>query len=214
MSTDQPDSSRYRRTKNSPDGNRSGRAISCTPGLIAGMKRRVQTPGPGTMTDIDAHDAAVGFKAAMRRLAASVTIVTTRESGMTATAVTSLSGAPPSLLACVNRSASIHVTLQPRTRFCVNILAQTQAEIARQCSGALPPAERFNTEAWRRDRFGVPFLEAAQANLFCEVDALTDYGTHTIVIGRVLEVLLAETADGPLVYLDGAFVRACPLSEP
>ena len=52
------------------------------------------------------------FRLAMRKLASTVTVLTTREAdehhGMAATAVTSLSTEPPSLLVCVNRSASLH----------------------------------------------------------------------------------------------------------
>ena len=52
------------------------------------------------------------FRKAMRRLTSAVTVITTahedRRYGMTATAVTSVSADPPSLLICVNRSASLH----------------------------------------------------------------------------------------------------------
>ena len=50
-----------------------------------------------------------GFKLAMRRLSATVTIVSTGDEegshGLAATAVTSVSAEPAAVLACVNRSA-------------------------------------------------------------------------------------------------------------
>ena len=56
------------------------------------------------------------FRLAMRRFPAAVTIVTTRyqgeDVGMTATAVTSLSMDPPSLLLCVNRGNGFHTPIE------------------------------------------------------------------------------------------------------
>ena len=52
------------------------------------------------------------FRDAMRRLAATVTIISARgegrRHGITATAVTSVSRDPPSLLVCVTGSGSLH----------------------------------------------------------------------------------------------------------
>lgn len=71
------------------------------------------------------------FRLAMRRLATTVSIVTTssegRPFGMTATAVTSLSTEPPSLLFCVNRNTSIFPRLGPGVGACVNLLCSEQA---------------------------------------------------------------------------------------
>ena len=53
-----------------------------------------------------------GFREAMRRLAGTVTVVTVDNNGerhgTTATAVTSLSMSPPSLLVCFNRDSRLH----------------------------------------------------------------------------------------------------------
>ena len=61
---------------------------------------------------MNAPTAGDSFRLAMRRLAASVTVLTImrdgRPLGMAATAVCSLSFDPPSILACINRSASLH----------------------------------------------------------------------------------------------------------
>src|SRR3546814_11559677 len=66
-------------------------------------------------------------RAAMRRLAATVTVISTRADdgirhGMTATAVTSVSADPPAVLACVNRSAALHAQLHLGPLFCINLL--------------------------------------------------------------------------------------------
>jgi flavin reductase len=161
------------------------------------------------MTEIAAEDLAGAFKGAMRRLATTVTIVTTRgpderPMGMTATAVTSVSAEPPALLICVNRSASIHPSLTMGRRFCVNLLASDHGHLSSAFGGRVAPDERFATGAWQADA-DVPFLADAQSNIFCTVDGLHDYGTHTIVIGKVGSVRLHGEVR-PLIFGDGRFL--------
>ncbi|MDD3445191.1 MAG: flavin reductase family protein [Zavarzinia sp.] len=151
------------------------------------------------------------FKGAMRRLAATVTVITTgsggERQGMTATAVTSVTMDPPALLICVNQSASLHPVLETGTRFCVNLLNESHGEVAGAFGGRLQGADRFNAGQWAVNDHGVPYLTDAQANLFCRVDALMLYGTHTIFVGRVEDVrLFGDIA--PLIYQDGRYVKA------
>lgn len=143
------------------------------------------------------------FKAAMRRFAATVTIITVGDRsvrhGMTATAVTSLSAEPPSLLVCVNQAASLHERLQNTSSFCVNILHRDQIKHSRAFSGGLRGEERFQIGDWALSENGAPFLVDAQANLFCRRAAAIPYRTHTIFIGEVVMVQTrAEVA--PLLY--------------
>jgi flavin reductase (DIM6/NTAB) family NADH-FMN oxidoreductase RutF len=160
--------------------------------------------------DNQAETLAAAFKAAMRRLVATVTIVTNRDPadgnrlGMTATAVTSLSVDPPSLLVCVNRSATMHPTLALGSRFCVNILGSPHADLARNFGGGVDPELRFEAGEWRDDPDGVPFLADAVATVFCRVDQLIDYATHSIVIGRV-EGADADATHRSLIYGNGKF---------
>ncbi len=149
------------------------------------------------------------FKGAMRRLAATVTIVTTgsaaERNGMTATAVSSVTTDPPALLVCVNRTASLHPSLLMGSRFCINLLHVQHAELSHLFGGKALPEERFQHGQWAFDEHGTPYLTDAQSNLFCVVDALLDYGTHTIFVGKVKGIRLhGEVA--PLIYRDGRFV--------
>ena len=63
----------------------------------------------------DREELLSSFRTAMRHVAATVYAVTTGHGGgrygILATAVSSLSFEPPSLLVCVNRSASLHAPL-------------------------------------------------------------------------------------------------------
>src|SRR5690606_15060056 len=74
------------------------------------------------------------FRSAMRHVAATVYAVTTGHSGgrygILATAVSSLSFDPPSLLVCINRSASLHAPLASAEIFCVNVLGLGNRDVA------------------------------------------------------------------------------------
>jgi flavin reductase (DIM6/NTAB) family NADH-FMN oxidoreductase RutF len=148
------------------------------------------------------------FRKAMRRLTSAVTVITTahdeRRYGMTATAVTSVSADPPSLLICVNRSASLHEPLIRAGRYCINILLAGQTDIATAFSGGVPQELRFAQGHWSADEAGIPFLREAQANIFCDADAMSSYGTHSIIIGKVSDVRVAGRVT-PLLYQDGQY---------
>ncbi len=151
---------------------------------------------------------AASFRAAMRRIASTVTIVTAsdgeRRHGMTMTAVSSLSMDPPSMIVCVNQTTFLHDILMSARIFCVNVLRHDQADVSSAFSGATPPAERFDVGAWKRNEPGIDYLATAQANIFCTKVAAFPFGTHTIFIGKADEVLLNED-DRPLLYRNAAY---------
>lgn len=148
------------------------------------------------------------FRHAMRRLAATVTLVTTSDAqgqryGMLATSVTSVTMEPPMLLVCVSRTAHVHGALMARKRMCINVLLAEQAELVRAFSSSLPHDERFaNTEWESQEAFALPYLREAQALFFCEVDQVVEAGTHSVVLARVLESRAID-AVRPMVYVDG-----------
>jgi flavin reductase len=162
----------------------------------------------------EASDLARGFRDAMRRLAATVTVVSTHHEdvrhGMTATAVTSVSVEPATLLVCINQLASIHAPLLARRRFCVNLLHSGHAELSQNFAGELVGDARFAIGEWRAEDGDVPYLADAQANLFCDLDLAVPYATHTIVIGRVTAVRVRDEV-APLIYRDGGYAAAAAL---
>jgi flavin reductase (DIM6/NTAB) family NADH-FMN oxidoreductase RutF len=150
-----------------------------------------------------------GMRQAMRRLATSVVVISARQDetryAMAASAVTSVSMDPPSLLVCVNRSASIYPILAARQDFCVNVLSAAHEALSKACSGAEKGEGRFAIGDWRDDPDSrTPFLADAQASLICAVDAIHHYGTHGIFIGRVKRVHLHGDVY-PLIYIDGRY---------
>lgn len=149
------------------------------------------------------------FKSAMRRLAASVSVVVARGQdgpvGITATSITSLTADPPAVLVCVNRLATLHPVLIPTAPLSVNLLARGQKDVSQAFGGGMPREERFTVGEWEETAMGIPQLRGAQANLHCVIDAMLAYGTHSIVIARVLQAKVNGDVD-PLIYQDGGYL--------
>lgn len=150
---------------------------------------------------------ALKMRDALRRLAKAVVVITCRHEGqryaMAATAVSELSMEPPSLLICVNQTASLFEPLAAGANFCVNILHSSHEGISAVCSGKLKGEARFEHGVWA-DSQELPYLEDAQASFLCRNDKRVDYGTHGIFIGEVIDVLSHGLVD-PLVYVDGRY---------
>lgn len=150
------------------------------------------------------------FKSAMRWLANGVSLVThgagDARVGMTATSVSSLSADPPTLIVCINRSASLYAALKPGAAFGVSVLAAGQSEYADRFAGrtGLAGAARFDEGSWRRLPSGVSALADAAAIFECEVEDLVERHSHVIVIGRV-RAAFSGTQASALLYWRGAY---------
>ena len=93
---------------------------------------------------------------ALRRLAKAVAILTCQHEGvryaMAATAVSEVSMDPPSMLICVNQSASLYAPLRAGADFCINILHQSHEDISRLCSASPRGEARFAKGRWSASR--------------------------------------------------------------
>ena len=147
------------------------------------------------------------FRAVLGRFASGVTVVTATDAerqdhGMTVSAFCSLSLAPPLVLVCIDRAASMHGILEPDVPFAVNILSSGQEAISRRFSTGDPP-NRFDGLGYTRGQTGVPLLDDVLAWLECRVAMRHEEGDHTVVVGRV------ETAgarqERPLLYYRGGY---------
>lgn len=147
------------------------------------------------------------FRQAMRRVASTVNVISLcldgEAMGITATAVSSISMDPPSLLVCINRASSVHPSIEVVTHFGVNVLHRDQEAVARVFADRRFHAERF-ADGWEKDALRPPRLIDAQASILCRRIDHHQFGTHSIFIGVVEEVWTHEGID-PLVYLDGTF---------
>lgn len=161
------------------------------------------------MTETD-PELTEGFRQAMRRVASTVNVISIcvngEPLGITATAVSPISMDPPSLLICINRAASVHPSIQDVTHFSVNVLHRDQEDIAAMFADRSRQGQRF-VGGWENDFLRPPRLLDAQAAILCRRTDHHQFGTHSIFIGVVEEVMLREEID-PLVYLDGRFRSA------
>jgi len=147
------------------------------------------------------------FRAAMRRFTSTVTVITTGQAGqrhgMTATAVSSVSMDPPSLLVCVNRGGRLFELLESCERFCVNVLHAEHVAVSRIF--AEPHSEdRFNHGKWLNSGHGVPYLGDAQVAIFCAKSLIVPYGSHSVFFGNLEDIRLRDDI-APLLYQNGAY---------
>jgi len=143
------------------------------------------------------------FKATMRCMASTVTVITSRlgavTNGMTATAVCSVSATPPSILVVINQSSRSHDLIEQGGSFAVNILSAEQAALAHHF--AAKSDDPLREVDHRSGVTGVPVIEGCVAQLECVVETKVTAGTHSIFIGRVVAV--EETDRLPLMYRNG-----------
>src|SRR6185312_9316264 len=134
------------------------------------------------------------FRLTMRRLAATVSIVTCLDKsgryGMTATAVTSVCVEPPTILVCINSEVRLYSKIGERGCFCINLLKASHVALS----------QRFGTRNFTHGRFaigdwaesdGFLFLRDAQASLFCSVQQVVKVGSHGIFIAQIDHINVA-----------------------
>ena len=152
-----------------------------------------------------------GFKAAMRAWARGVTVLTSHANdevhGMTVSAFSSVSAAPPLVLVCANSTSTTHSVIQAGGVFAVNILASDQERLSNQFAFA-EAVDRFTDVTWQAGETGAPLLDGCAAQLECRVRSAHLEGTHSIYIGEVLNTFVTEKE--PLLYFDGGYRSLAP----
>ncbi|NVK35421.1 MAG: flavin reductase [Rhodobacteraceae bacterium] len=142
----------------------------------------------------------------MSRLAAAVHVLTTDgpagRFGATVSAVCSVSDAPPALLVCLNSESSAHDPLIQNGHFCINTLEAGQEPLSNAFAGrgGLTTEQRFDQASWDALTTGAPALIGARINFDCEVLSLTPVGSHTVIVGTVVDVRMENPGDS-LLYI-------------
>jgi flavin reductase (DIM6/NTAB) family NADH-FMN oxidoreductase RutF len=151
------------------------------------------------------------LKTVMGHFATGVTIVAGVDEagepvGFTAQTFHSLSMDPPLILVCPGKSVASWPRIRPTGKFCVNILSGAQEAAA--MSFASKTADKFAEITWRAaPGTGSPMIDGSMAWIDCELDAEHDAGDHTIVVGRVVHVDIAEGDVHPLLFYRAGFGR-------
>lgn len=143
----------------------------------------------------------------MRRWATGVAVVTSRDEtgprGATTNALTSLSLDPPLVLVALERDSNTLRAVRASGRFCVNVLAAGQGEIARRFAtkesgeGKLAGVPHKLAE-------GMPVFHGVLAWLVCALEQELEGGDHAIMLGRPLEAGGDDNTQ-PLVFFGGHY---------
>jgi flavin reductase (DIM6/NTAB) family NADH-FMN oxidoreductase RutF len=149
---------------------------------------------------------AQSVREAFRNHPEGITIITTLDEfgnswGMTATAVSSASLDPPLLLVSLTNRSPLLGPLTARAHFVVHFLAENQADLARRF--ASPVEDKFDGARYRFAWSGCATLDGVCAALECVTEAVHLAGDHKIVLGRIVDITVNESAPGALVYFNG-----------
>ncbi|RUM98127.1 flavin reductase [Pseudaminobacter arsenicus] len=164
---------------------------------------QVLPPFTAVTTAIPTVDRAA-FVSAMSGAVTSVNVVTTDGTGgmfgVTVSAMASVSADPPMLLVCVNQRSPACAAIRENGVFCVNLLAANQHDISDVFAGHPREGEAFDfgCAEWQATTTGAVRLPGAASTFDCVLHSSQDAGTHTIFVGRVVDVTATESA--PLAH--------------
>lgn len=161
------------------------------------------------------------FLAGMSHLAATVNVVTTDgiagRGGVTVSAMSSVSadGPKPTLLICVNRTASAAPVILENGVFCVNVLRDDQSYISDAFAGRfrdqLP--DKFAVGQWEAMGSGSPRVIDPLVAFDCRVMSSDLVGTHHVFFGEVDDIFIAGRGS-PLIYARRAYGQAARIDSP
>lgn len=160
-----------------------------------------------------AHVDRAAFISAMRMVPGTIAIVAAADgedrTGMAATAWASLSADPPSLLICINLSASANALIERTGTFSVSVVTIEDTETVAIFSGqrGLNGRDRFESGRWVDGNLGLPLLTSSVMACECRATAHHVYGTHSVFFGDIFS-LVSTAGATPLLYADGGFARA------
>jgi flavin reductase len=141
------------------------------------------------------------FREGMSRLGAAVNLITTDgpagRAGLTATAVCSVTDAPPTLLVCVNRRSGSLAAMLANETVAINVLREHHADMAARFANRSIAADgKFAVGDWCFDQSEAPFLNDALVSFLCRISSTVDIGSHCILYCVVNQVKVSDQHDG------------------
>jgi flavin reductase (DIM6/NTAB) family NADH-FMN oxidoreductase RutF len=118
-----------------------------------------------------------------------------------------VSADPPLMLASIDRRTSALATVLTAGHFAVNFLPRNASAIADLFGGkgTLKGAARVEAGAWTALVTGAPVLKSALGAMDCKLEEAIERVGTCIVIGRVVDVLIAD-GGSPLVHFRGGYL--------
>jgi flavin reductase len=152
------------------------------------------------------------YRNAMARLGAAVSVVTTDgpagSGGFTASAVCSVTDAPPTLLVCMNRGSDLNAMFKANGVLCVNTLSAQQEALSDLFAGygEVTMTARFAEAQWSQLSTGSPVLQEATVSFDCRIVQVTEVGTHSVLFCEVVALRSGSLQEG-LIYFGRAYHR-------
>ncbi len=159
------------------------------------------------------HPLSEALRAAMRRFATGVTVVTAkhgeRRAGMTVSAFLSVSLEPPTVLVSLHEGAGTLALAKASGAFAVSILGEDAGGVSARFAApwSADGVDPFQSVLVSERATGAPVLSEAISWVDCRVEGLVPAGTHVLVLGRVAAAGTSEGASPPLLYYDRAYRR-------
>ncbi|MGW6497517.1 flavin reductase family protein [Nonomuraea angiospora] len=148
-----------------------------------------------------------GLRAVMRRHAAGVAVITTRDGGpvgFCATSLASVSLEPPTVSFGVALGSTSGRAWRGAAHGIVHLLRSDQAAVA--SAFAVSGPEKFaGPVGWRWGPGGLPLLDGVLAWMLVSTRTRLVVGDHLLVVADVRETAV-EPGGGPLVHHDGRFL--------
>ena len=146
------------------------------------------------------------YREAMARLGAAVNVITTDgpggRAGFTASAVTSVTDTPPTLLVCTNRSNDSYPAFKVNQVLCVNTLTPSQEGLSPVFAGMTDHTmdKRFDGYTWHTLETGAPVLDEAIVAFDCRITQIVEIGTHDVFFCSVEAVRSGRAVEGLFYY--------------
>lgn len=146
------------------------------------------------------------YRDAMAKLGAAVNVITTDgpggRFGFTASAVTSVTDTPPTLIVCANRANDSYPAFMKNMVLCVNTLTPGQEALSPMFAGMTDHTDeaRFHSHAWHTMETGAPVLDQALAVFDCRITQVVESGTHDVFFCSVEAVRTGSAKEGLIYY--------------
>lgn len=122
--------------------------------------------------------------------------------GMVVGTFTSVSLDPPLVGFLPDRKSTSWPKIAAAGRFCVNVLAADQRDIARQIAGR--GEQKFIGVEFTISDHRLPVIAGAVGRVECTIHSITEAGDHLFVLGNVLH-LEASSTGGPMLFHRGKY---------
>tara|TARA_Y100000996_G_scaffold377443_1_gene329500 strand:+ start:7430 stop:7906 length:477 start_codon:yes stop_codon:yes gene_type:complete len=150
------------------------------------------------------------FRQAWGNFATGVCVVNTLEEngeihGMTANGVASISLDPMLVMVSVAHKANTYPIMKKTQRYVINILSESQKDVAMEYAKKVKTDDFNLDDQYVLTSSGMPFLKNSLASMECDVVNMHKEGDHTIFIGEVKDIVVADGP--PLLFFKGGWAK-------